>query len=174
LSDTPLKELLSEKENNETGEQQALDRLNRQNNWDVALTVGLHQQVNPASQGPQPYGEVTVNYNFAGHTIDKHLDRAAQAHDQWKKLQESDVARSMEALRQPLEGTIAAQEDRQKSFETDSAQIEKNLGLVANPDTPAALDFSNQLTSAKLLLDLETGDATFRRARLREYLAKNY
>jgi len=174
LSEKPLKELVGEKESNEASEQKAVDRLNRQNNWDVALTVGVHQQVNPAAQGPQPYGEVTVSYNFGSRAIDRHLDRAAQAHSDWKKAQESDVVRSMEALRQQLAGGVAAQEGRLKALQDEKAQIEKNLALVVNPDTAAALDFSNQLTAARLLLEIEAGDATFRREQLREYLAKNY
>ncbi len=52
--------------------------------------------------------------------------------------------------------------------------MNKNLELVAKPDTSAALDFSNQLTMARLLLEIEAGDASFRIGRLREYLAKNY
>lgn len=174
LTDRPLKELLAEKENDEAGEQRAQDRLNRQNNWDVALTVGVHQQLNPATYGPQPYGEVRVNYNFAGRAIDRHLDRAAQAHDDWKKLQEGDVARSIEALRQQVVDGVTVQENRLKSLQEESAEVEKSLALVTNPDTAAALEFSNQLTATRLLLDIEAGDATFRRERLREYLAKNY
>ena len=45
---------------------------------------------------------------------------------------------------------------------------------VGNADTSAAFDFHNQLTAAQLLLGIETGDASFRIGRLREYLAKNY
>jgi hypothetical protein len=174
LTDRSLKELIAEKETDETSEQRALDKLNRQNNWDVALTVGVHQQVNPVAQGPQPYGEVTVNYNFASRAIDRHLDRAAQAHDDWKKVQEGDVVRSMSALRQQLVDGIAAQENRLKSLQEEAEQLEKNLELVARPDTAAALDFSNQLQTTKLLLKIEADDATFRREHLREYLAKNY
>jgi hypothetical protein len=174
LSDKPLKELVAEKESSETGEQRALDKLSRQNNWDVALSVGVHQQVNPVAQGAQPYGAVTVNYNFANRAINKHLDNAAQAHDEWKKMQESDVVRMAEALRQQLAESVSAQEGRLKSVQEETKQIEKNLGLVANPDTSAALDFSNQLTAARLLLEIEAGDASFRMNRLREYLAKNY
>ena len=47
LSDKPLRELVAEKQMSEGNEQMALDRLSRQNNWDVALSVGVHQQVNP-------------------------------------------------------------------------------------------------------------------------------
>ena len=50
LSDKPLKELVAEKLSTEANEQRALDKLNRQNNWDVALSVGVHQQVNPIAQ----------------------------------------------------------------------------------------------------------------------------
>ncbi|MGC2389726.1 MAG: hypothetical protein WA621_10040 [Candidatus Acidiferrum sp.] len=174
LSAKPLKELLAEKESTETSEQRALDKLNRQNNWDVALSVGVHQQVNPVAQGPQPYGEVSVNYNFASRAINRHLDRSAEAHDEWKKVQESDVVRGAEVLRQQLVDSISVQETRLKSLQEESGQLEKNLALVANPDTSAALDFSNQLTAAQLLLEIEARDASFRMNLLREYLAKNY
>lgn len=174
LSDKPLKELVAEKQSSETGEQRALDRLSRQNNWDVALSVGVHQQVNPVAQGAQPYGAVSVNYNFANRAINKHLDNSAQAHDEWKKKQENDVVRMTEALQQQLTESVSAQAGRLKSLEEETKQLDKNLELVANPDTSAALDFSNQLTAARLLLEIEAGDATFRMNRLRDYLTKNY
>jgi hypothetical protein len=174
LSDTPLKDLVAEKQSSEAAEQKALDKLARQNNWDVLLTVGAHQQVNPASQGVQPYGEVTINYNFASHAINSHLDRAAEAHDEWKKAQEGDVVRNMEVLHQQLVDSLSTQESRLKSLQAESAQIENNLKLVGTPDTSAAFDFNNQLNAAELLLRIETGDAAFRIDQLRNYLAKNY
>jgi hypothetical protein len=174
LSDRPLKELVLEKQNSEGSEQRALDRLSRQNNWDVALSVGVHQQVNPVDHGAQPYGAVSVNYNFASRAIDKHLDHAVEAHDEWKKAQETDLVRNTEVLRQQLVDSISVQEAKLKSLQEESEQIDKNLQLVVNPDTSSAFDFHNQLTAAQLLLEIETGDARFRIERLREYLAKNY
>jgi hypothetical protein len=174
LSGKPLKELVTEKESSETSEQRAQDKLSRQNNWDVALSVGMHQQVNPVAYSPQPYGQVTVNYNFGSRAINRHLDRAAEAHEEWKKVQEGDVVRGIEVLRQQLVDGVLVQEGRLKAVQEESGQIEKNLALVVNPDTPAALDFSNQLTAARLLLQIEAGDARFRMERLRDYLAKNY
>ena len=73
LSDLPLKELVAQKENSEARAQRALDNLSRQDSWNVALTVGVHQQVNPVAQGAQPYGMVSVNYNLASRAINKHL-----------------------------------------------------------------------------------------------------
>jgi hypothetical protein len=174
LTDKPLKEQVAEKQMNEGNEQRVLDRLSRQNNWDVALSVGVHQQVNPIAFGAQPYGAVSLNYNFASWAINKHLDRAVEAHDEWKKVQESDVVRSMDVLRQQLVESVAVQEARLKSVQEESEQINRNLESVANPDTSAAFDFHNQLTAVHLLLEIETGDATFRIDRLRQYLAKNY
>jgi hypothetical protein len=174
LSDKPLKQLVAEKQNGEVDEQKALDKLNRQNNWDVALSVGVHQQVNPIANGAQPYGAVSINYNLASHSINRHLDRTVEAYGEWKKVQEGDVIRNMEVLRQQLVASVSVQEARLKSLQTESDQIGKNLQMVCNPDTSAAFDFRNQLTAAQLLLQVETGDATFRLARLREYLEKNY
>jgi hypothetical protein len=174
LSDQPLKELVAEKQSSEEGEQKALDRLSRQNNWDVVLSVGVHQQVNPVAQGVQPYGEVTVNYNLASRAINRHLDRAVNAHDEWKKVQEGDVVRQMEVLGQQLRDSVTAQEAKLKSLQEENKQIEKNLEFVVAPDTSAAFDFRNQLAAAQLLLQVETADASFRMGRLREYLERNY
>src|ERR1700693_4060072 len=99
-----------------TRAQRALDNLSRQDNWNVALTVGVHQQVNPVAQGAQPDGMVSVNYNLASRGINKHLNRAVEAHDEWKKLQEGDVVRGMEVLRQQLVDSVAAQEARLQSL----------------------------------------------------------
>jgi hypothetical protein len=174
LSDRPLKDLVAEKLSSEANEQKALDKLSRQNNWDVALSVGVHQQVNPVAYGAQPYGAVSVNYNLASRAVNKHLDHAAEAYSEWKKVQESDVARSAEVLRQQLAESVAVQEAKVKSMQEESGEIDKNLQLVGNPDTSAAFDFYNQLTAAQLLLRIETSDADFRITRLRDYMARNY
>lgn len=174
LSDKPLKELVAQKQDGEVSEQKALDRLNRQNNWDVALSVGVHQQVNPVAYGPQPYGAVSVNYNLSSHWINKHLDHAVDSYGEWKKVQEGDVMRNSEVLKQQLVDSIAVEESRLKSLRQESTEIDKNLDAISEPDTSAELDFNNQLTAAQLLLQVETGDAMFRLDHLHEYLAKNY
>jgi hypothetical protein len=174
LSDQPLKELVSAKQRNDEDEQKALDKISRQNNWDVALSVGAHQQVNPVANGTQPYGAVTVTYNFASKAIDRHLDRAEQAYGDWKKSQESDVVRNMEVLHQQLVDSVSVQEAKLKSLQEESSQLDNSAQAVLNPDTSAAFDFHNQLTAAQLLLQIEQGDASFRIDQLRKYLAKNY
>ena len=174
LSEKPLKDLIAQKLSGEASEQKALDKLTRQNNWDVALSVGVHQQVNPVAYGVQPYGAVSVNYNLASRGIDEHLDRAADAYGDWKRAQEGDVVRNSEVLRQQLIDEAVAQEGKLKSLQEQSNEIEKNLHAVGAPDTSAAFDFNNQLIAAQLLLQIETGDATFRFNRLHEYLARNY
>jgi hypothetical protein len=174
LSNRPLKELVTEQQAGEADEQKSVAKLSRQNNWDVALTVGLHQQLNPVAQGVQPYGEVTVNYNLASHAINRHLDRSVEAHGAWKNAQEGDVVRGMAELRDQMQASISGQQSKLKSLQEESTEIDKNLQLIGEPDTSAALDFHNQLAAARLLLDVEAGDATFRLARLQEFLANNF
>jgi len=174
LSDAPLKQLVAEKQTNEVAEQESLDKLNRQNNWDVALQVGVHQQVNPVAYSPQPYGAVSVSYNLGGRAIDRHLDRAATAYGDWKKVEEGDVIRNMEVLRQQVVDAIAAQNAKLNDLAQEQKDLEKDLAVVTSPDTSAAFDFNNQLSAAALLLRVETGDATFRLTTLKEFLAKNF
>ena len=174
LTDEPLKQKVAAKRAADVEDQRSLATLTRQNNWDVALTVGTHQQVNPVSQGPQPYGEVTVSYNLAAHAIDRHLDRSVSAYGDWKKVQEGDVERGMEELREQATQQIAAQEDRLKALEQETEEVEKSLKLVVDADTTAALDFRNQLTSTQLLLGVESGDAAHRIEQLQKFLNVNF
>ena len=117
---------------------------------------------------------MTATYNFASHAIDKHLDRSTEAYAGWKKVQESDVTRGMEVLRQQVVDNIAAQQSRLDALQGEAQQIEKSLQLVTAPDTTAAYDYRNQLTTTQLLLGIETGDSTFRLERLQEFLNRNY
>jgi len=174
LSGRPVKELVAEKQNREVNQQKALDKLNRQNNWDVALSVGEHQQIDPWVDSRGAYGEVSISYNLASHAINKHLDHAADAYDDWKKVQEGDVIRNADILKQQVVDGISAQDSRLKALQEQQKQIESNLQLAGSAETTAALDFHNQLTTAQLLLQIEIGDATFRLDRLRQFLQKNF
>ncbi len=174
LSDDPLKSQVSGKQASDVNEQRAATKLTRQNDWDVTLSVGAHQQIYPAADGVQPYGEVSVTYNLASHAIDRHLDRAVDAYANWKKVQEGDVVRNMEVLRTQVVANISAQEKRLKSLQDEAAQVEKDLQAIGDVDTAAGFDFRNQLTSTKLLLGIETGDATYRLNRLQTFLDRNF
>jgi hypothetical protein len=173
-SDTPLKELVAEKQGSEVNERRALDRLARQNSWDVALSVGAHQQVNPLVGNQGAYGEVTVSYNLGSYAINKHLDQAANAYDDWKKVQEGDVMRNAEILKQQVMSGISVQDGRLKALQEEQKQIESNLQLLGRAETSAAMDFFNQLSTAQLLLGIEIGDAGFRLERLKEFLGRNF
>jgi hypothetical protein len=174
LAKGPLKQQVAEKQASDIAEQKALDKLTRQNNWDVALTVGAHQQIKPYASGVDPYGEVTATYNFATRAIDKHLDRSVEAYGDWKKVQEGDAVRGMEVLRTQVVDSIAAQQSRLDTLQRESQQIQKSLQLVDTPDTSAAYDYRNQLATTQILLGIETGDSTFRLEHLKAFLSQNY
>lgn len=174
LSTAPLKDLVTEKQNHEIAQQQAEDHLSRQNNWNVALQVGVHQQVNPAAQNPQPYGSFSLTYNLASRSIDRHLDNAASAYGDWKKVQEGDVIRNMDVLNQQLTATTEADEAKLQSLEERMKELDSDLKVVATPDTTAAVDFRNQLDAARLLLQIELDDTQFRLSRLRNYRSTNF
>ncbi|MFZ0730731.1 MAG: hypothetical protein WAM79_00265 [Candidatus Sulfotelmatobacter sp.] len=144
LSEKPLKELVEQKQKREASEQKAIDKLSRQNNWDVALSVGIHQQVSPVAYGPQPYGTVSVNYNLSSHWIDRHLDRTVDSYNEWKEVEEGGVIRNGEVLRQQLLDSIAVQEAKIKALQEENSVMDKDLLAIAEPYTSAAFDFHNQ------------------------------
>jgi len=174
LSDQPLKLQVAAKQASDLDEQKALALLTKQNNWDVALTVGTHQQINPVANGFQPYGEVNLTYNLASKAIDRHLDKSVEAYGEWKKVQEGDAARGMEVLRGEIDQSLAAQRGRLERLAQEAGEIEENRRLVSDPQTSAALDFRNELTSTELLLEIERGDASYRIDRVQEYVSRNF
>jgi hypothetical protein len=174
LNTAPLKEQVAAKQASDRSEQLAQDKLARQNNWDVALTVGAHQQVNPVADHVEPYGEVTVTYNLASRAIDRHLDKSADAYSSWKQVQEGDAVRGMQVLQGQVVDSIKVQQNRLNELRQEQQQIAENLQKIGSSDTTAALDFRNQLTSTQLLLNIESGDAAFRLQRLQEFLKANY
>jgi hypothetical protein len=172
-SDPPIKDLVAQKQSDEAAEQQAIDKLNRQSNWDVALTLGGRQQVNPADSNGL-YGSVTVSYNLGSHAIDKHLDKTATAYTKWKKVQQGDVIKNAEILKKQIADGITAQQSRLKSLQDEQKQVDANLQLVSQVDTSAALDFRNQLAGTQLLLDVDSGDASYRLQELQDFLERNF
>jgi hypothetical protein len=80
----------------------------------------------------------------------------------------------MDVLRDQVQQTITVQTDRMSSLKKETEEIEKNLQLVSDADTSAGLDFRNQLTTTKLLLGIESGDAAYRMDRLQEFVRKNF
>jgi len=170
----PLKQLVVEKQRSEANEQNALDKLTRQNNWDVSLSIGAHQQINPLVNNTGPYGAITVSYNLASRAINKHLDHAADAYAGWKKVQENDVTSNAAILKLQVTAGISAQANRLKALQEQQKLVQSNLQLVAEPDTTSALDFHNQLSTTQLLLGIEIGDATFRLEQLQDFMESNY
>jgi hypothetical protein len=168
-----IKELVAQKQAGEASEQAALDKLSRQSNWDIALSLGARQQINPFDDRGV-YGAITVSYNLGSPAIDKHLDQAARAYDDWKKVQQGDVVRNAEVLKQQLNDSLAAQESRLRSLQGEQDRVASNLQLVSDVDTAAAFDFRNQLTTTQLLLQIETGDAGYRIQELQNFLNRNY
>src|SRR5205807_5302370 len=140
VSNRPLKEIVTQKQESEAAGQKALDKLSRQNDWDVSLSFGARQQVNPFDNRGA-YGAVTVSYNLASRAINKHLDQAANAYSDWKRVQQGDVTRNATVVQQQVTSSISAQQARLKSLHDEQKQVETNLQLVSNGDTTAALQF---------------------------------
>jgi len=173
-ADQPLKSQVAAKQACDANTEKSLAKLTRQNNWDVALSVGTHQQINPLANGLEPYGAVSVTYNLGSRAIDRHLDRTTDAYVKWKMIEESDVTRGMEVLRTEAQQSLAAQLGRLQSLEKEIAEMDKNLRLVSDAESTAAMDLRNQLDSTLLLLEVESGDATYRIQSLQEFIRKNF
>ena len=89
-------------------------------------------------------------------------------------LEDAVAPEAKATARQQVVDAIAAQNSKLNGLAHEQQEMQNNLAAVASPDTSAAADFNNQLNAAILLLQVETGDATFRMASLKDFLAKNF
>jgi hypothetical protein len=174
-SNIPLKQLVFEKETRESEAQKSMAVVNRQNSWDIRLEAGGRQRVSPFLQNPvEPYGGVVFNYNFGSRSNYSHLERAAAAYSDWKRVQNGEVAHNARALEQQILRSILVEQAEFRTLREQEKEIDSNLQRLVGVDTAAAIGFSNQLDSDKVVLQVEIRDVTFRLQELQDYLKNNF
>jgi hypothetical protein len=175
LSDTPLWELVAEKQAAEAQTQKAMASLSRQDNWDITLEVGAHHRVASLwNTAPGPYGTFVAKWNLGSRGRSEALDVAATSYQNWKTQQETEVVRNAEILRQQLASALAAQESAMTVLLAEDEDIQSNLAGLKAIDTASAIAFRNQLIADRLVLQVEVSNAHFRLDSLRECLRTNW
>jgi hypothetical protein len=173
-----LKDLVADKKKSDAANQKALAHLQKQNSWDVSLSVGVHQQIGSSSgsltQSTGPYGTVSISYNLASRSISRHLDDSLPEYDRWQDAEFDDVAHQADLLKKQIEGSIGIENTQLAALKAQAAGIKNNLESIANVDTNAALTFRNQLIADQLTIQIDIKDVTFQIAELQDYLKNNF
>jgi hypothetical protein len=177
LSDTPLRVLVGEKVMADIRNQVALDRLEKQNGWDIKLAGGARRQISPNASTISPfgaYGELNIQYNFGQRAVNEHLDASDVAYSDWKKNQFEDVVQQAALLEKQIVETIKTREDQLKSLQEHDAQVQKELNSLQNVETSTALTYRDQLIADQLVLQVDIKDLQFRLTQLYQYLKDNF
>jgi hypothetical protein len=170
-----LKEMLAIKQSDEEQNQKSLDKIARENNWDLSVGGGIRHQLNPfLTDTVDGYGTFVFTYNLGSPKINRHLDQAAANYGEWKKVQQNDAIQTAVALQKQVADNIAALESKAKVLQAQEGTIESNLALVKDVATSVALSFNMQLRSDQLLLRVEIADTQFRLDNLKQYLQDNF
>ncbi len=177
LSDTPLRVLVGEKVMADIRNQIAVNRLEKQNSWDIKLAAGARHQISPNASTISPfgaYGELNLQYNFGQRAINKHLDASNAAYSDWKKNQFEDVVQQAALLEKQIVETIKTREDQLKSLLEHDSQVQKELNSLQNVETSTALTYRDQLIADQLVLEVDIKDLQFRLTQLYQYLKDNF
>jgi hypothetical protein len=175
LSDEPLKKLAGAKQMMELRAQEDSAKINKQDNWDVILMVGLRHDAHPLfTSPPGGYGGFNAKWNIGSWKRNRELDQTATDYAKWKEQEDNDVLQSMVLLREQIESAIAAQERALKAMQANEDLIQGNRAKVKGVESSAAALFDNQLVVDELSLRVEIGTTQFRLTRLRQYLADNF
>jgi hypothetical protein len=178
LSDKPIRELVTEKQTADLENQHALAQLEKQNNWDVGLTVGFHQQVGttnvPDTSVRGPYGSISATYNLGSRAVNRHLDKSVVAYGKWQTNQFGDVSNQAELLKRSLNDILAIQEPQLQVLDQQMKSLDTELQAIEGVDTDSALLYSNQVTAEKLLLQVDIDDLHFSIVEIRQFIADNF
>jgi hypothetical protein len=170
-----LRELVARKRGLEIEKQQADHRVISQENWDVALTVGLHHDLSGFTNGgPDGYGGINLKYSFGSRARSHELEKAALAYGDWKDARQSDATEGLNVLREQITESIVVQEAALRALQAEEDQLAGSIESLARLDTNTAVAFTNRLKVDKLTLGIEIQTVKFRLAQLRDYLAANF
>lgn len=177
-SPRPLKDLVADKKKSDAANQKALAHFQEQDNWDVSLSVGVHQQIGNSSSSltnpTGPYGTVNISYNLASRSINKHLDKSLPVYDHWQDAQFDDVAHQADLLKKQMEESVTSEQSQLTALNVEADQIARNLKSIEDVDTNAALTFRNQLTADQLAIQIDIEDLIFQINELNDYLKSNF
>jgi hypothetical protein len=174
----PLRRLVAAKQAADVENQRTLNRLQKQNSWDVALSVGAYRQLDSSSvAGTSPagaYGAVSFTYNLGARSLHRHLDHSVNAYDKWQRAEFTDVVSQAEILRHEVADTIDIQNAQLSALSEQAGEIERNIRVLEGLDSDAAISFRNQLIADQAVLNVDIGDVTFRIDQLKDFLRTNY
>lgn len=176
LNPTPLRQFIDLKQLQEVDAQKAQNKVAQQDNWDVALTVGMHHSVTtPFQQGPGGYGGFKVSYNLGSAARDAALERSANAYGEYKLARHDDVAFLAGVLKKEVEESIATQDAALQIDQKEINKIDAHLAQIGTVDTNSAMSFANQLKQLdKLVVGVEISTAQLRSQLLSQYLTDNF
>lgn len=177
MSETPLRVLLGAKEKAEIQHQIALNRLQKQDSWDIKMEAGARRQISSGSSSISPlgaYGEISFRYNFAAGAINKHLQQSQAAYGDWKKNQFDDLVQQAVTLERQIQETIRLREEQLKSLLDHDQQIRNELNSLKNVQTSAALTYKDQLLADELVLQVDIKDVRFSLEKFNQYLKDNF
>jgi hypothetical protein len=175
---TPLKDLITQKRTTDHANQVNLVSMQKQDTWDVALSVGVHQELGPNSTpgitATGPYGSVNVTYNLGRSSINRHVDRSITKYDRWQESEFDDVEHQAGILKLQFEQIVAIQASQLDALNIQSAEVSRNLQALEGVDTDAAMAFRNQLNADGIVLHVDIDDVTFRIQTMKNLLAANF
>lgn len=174
-ANTPLRDLLAQKAALEIEKQKADNKVAKQDNWDVALTAGIHHDVATTfARKPEGYGGFHITYNFGAHKRDLALDSAAEKYGEYKEQQQSDSAFLSSILRQRITESITVQEKAQAELQDNLSRLDALFQSVSAPETHVQLAFNHDLVAQRLVLVVELATTQARLQGLKQYLVDNF
>jgi len=115
-----------------------------------------------------------MSYNLAHPSIGRHLEKATEAYDRWKHVQQDDVANAAEMLRRQVAEMIEVQQAQIDILSTEDERLDQESARLSGIESNAAIGYRSQLTADQIVLRVDLGDIRFRLDTLRAFLRENF
>lgn len=148
--------------------QDANTRLQKTQNFDVQLVVGVRHSVFDSSVGG--YGGFSATWSPASKASDRHLANAALSQELYDRTNPNGVTRQTQVLHQQVTQSLAAWKGKLVAVQAQQSVIDENLAAVDGVDTPSANIFRASLRADSILQRTELLDAQYRISKLENFL----
>lgn len=175
LPPTTVRSLLTDEERSVVLNQGASVQVAKTQNFEFSLIVGVRHSILPfINSEVGGFGGFTATYNLGAHRSDQHLQKSAQAYEEYNRLAQTGGVTQARMLHEEVINLIAAQKTRISSIAAQRGVIESNLSSVEGIEAPTAMTFRTTLRADAALLRVEEQDAAFRLSTLEQYLTDNF
>ncbi|MDO8416607.1 MAG: hypothetical protein Q7S87_10405 [Agitococcus sp.] len=157
--------------------QQTVLAISKQDNWDVALTVGMQHPLNNTlggSNAASPYAAIVWTYSLGSSSHNLLLAKTSEAYLNWQKSEQTGQFIKVTQFKHQLLNLLTVKSQQLSELQTRDVALQTLLEKMDKVQTESAVKFHAQLVVDALFLKAEAVQVSTEVTGLQQYVTKNF